>query len=115
MTYNFGYQPRFNPLKIFPVSNIMEANATPVDSLEPLFFFNKAENVIYKKQIDGTGAAPIQTYKLQPAEEELSGVKKENSINMYADNFKSINERLDGLYELLNKPQEDIEEKRSKK
>lgn len=42
---NYGYNPylqhnqqRFSPIKIFPVSNIMEANATPVDSLEPIFF-----------------------------------------------------------------------------
>ena len=122
MAYNFAncgqynvYQPRYSPIKIYPVSNIMEANATPVDNLEPLFFFNKAENVIYKKQIDGTGAAPIQIYKLQPTGEDLSGVKKESNINCYAEDFKTINERLDGLYELLNKSQDEIEDRRGKK
>ena len=44
-------QQRINFLKMIPVSNIMEANATPVNDLEPVFFFNRAENVVYKKQI----------------------------------------------------------------
>lgn len=83
-------------LKTYAVSNIAEANATPVDNYEPVFFYNKAENVIYKKQIDGTGAAPIQTFKL-----DLNPVKEEKHINSYENDFKAINDRLDGIEKLL--------------
>ena len=74
MNFNYGYNPNMYQyqqqqqralLKMYPVSNIMEANATFVDGLEPIFFYNRAENVIYKKQIDNTGAAPIVVYKLE--------------------------------------------------
>lgn len=90
----FQNQARANALKILPVSNIMEANATPVNDLEPVFFFNRAENVIYKKQIDSTGAAPIQTFKLDLLEKEE--VKKP-----FEEDFKAINERLDELVTLI--------------
>ena len=105
MMNNYGYNPYlpqqnqqrfFNGLKIYSVSNIMEANATPVENLEPVFFYNKAENVIYKKQIDGTGAAPIQTFKLS-----LTPIEEEKQSNIYDDNFKAINDRLDGIEKLL--------------
>ena len=105
---NFNYGPynypnyqhqtqRFSGLKIIPVSNIMEANATPVSDLEPVFFFNRAENVIYKKQIDNTGAAPIQTFKLEILEQT-----KENPIEA---KLLAIDERLNSIEELL-KPTE---------
>ena len=105
MMNNFGFNPYFqqpqqrfvNPLKIYSVSNIMEANATPVESLEPIFFYNKAENVIYKKQIDSTGAAPIETFRV-----DLSHVNEEKGINTYEDKFNAINERLDTLEKTLN-------------
>lgn len=104
---NYPYNPYIQPqaqqrfmnmsaLKTYAVTNIAEANATPVDNYEPVFFYNKAENVIYKKQIDGTGAAPIQTFKL-----DLSPVKEEKGINTYEENFKAINDRLDGIERLL--------------
>ena len=105
MMNNYGYNPYlpqqnqqrfFNGLKIYSVSNIMEANATPVENLEPVFFYNKAENVIYKKQIDGTGAAPIQTFKLS-----LTPIEEEKQSNIYEDNFKAINDRLDDIEKLL--------------
>ena len=104
---NYPYNPYLQPqpqqrlmnissLKTYAVTNIAEANATPVENYEPVFFYNKAENVIYKKQIDGTGAAPIQTYKL-----DLSPVNEEKSINNYENDFKAINDRLDGIEKLL--------------
>ena len=119
---NYGYNPyfqqhnqqRFSPIKIFPVSNIMEANATPVDSLEPIFFYNKAENVIYKKQIDNTGAAPIQIFQLAHAQDDLSMSKSDLGINYHEKEFKAINDRLDGLYEIL-KPHQEEETKGGKK
>lgn len=104
---NYPYNPYLQPqaqqrfmnvsaLKTYAVSNIAEANATPVENYEPVFFYNKAENVIYKKQIDGTGAAPIQTFKL-----DLNPVKEEKGINSYENDFKAINDRLDGIEKLL--------------
>lgn len=94
-----GYQPpRMNGLKIIPVSNIMEANATPVNDLEPIFFYNRAENLIYKKQIDNTGAAPIQTFKLDISEDR----NKENPLET---KLVTIDERLSNI-ELLLKPQD---------
>lgn len=101
-------------LRIFPVSNILEANATPVENLDPVFFYNRAENVIYKKQIDGTGAAPIQVFKLQLAQEAISEVKPAESINTYEKDFKAINDRLDELKNLLI-PQEEIKPKKAGK
>lgn len=103
--YNYGYNPYNNypqyqqqrvssGLKIIPVSNIMEANATPVNDLEPVFFYNRAENVIYKKQIDSTGAAPIQTFKLEIVE----NMQKENPIEIKLTN---IDERLNNIETLL--------------
>ena len=87
-------QQRMNFLKMIPVSNIMEANATPVNDLEPVFFFNRAENIVYKKQIDNTGAAPTQMYKLEISDE----TQKENPIET---KLNLIDERLNSIEELL--------------
>ena len=93
--YQNFQQNRVAGLKIIPVSNVMEANATPVNDLEPIFFYNRAENVIYKKQIDSTGAAPIQTFKLELAE-TTQEVK-----NPYEQDFKEIRESLNELKALI--------------
>lgn len=114
----YTYQQRFiSPLKIYPVSNIMEANATPVESLDPVFFYNKAENVIYKKQINATGAAPIQTYKLNTTEQP-----EIKQLNPYESDFEKINDSIislsNKLDELINPSQieeERIDEKKGRK
>lgn len=110
---NYGfpqYQPqqRMNTIqppssRMFFVSNILEANAMPVNDLEPVFFYNRAENVIYKKQIDSTGAAPVQIFKLEPAQTQISGDKKENNINPYESNFKAISDELGSLSSKIDK------------
>ena len=130
MVANYGYNPylqqiqqmqtqqRISPLKIFQVSNILEANSTPVDNFEPVFFYNKAENVIYKKQIDNTGAAPIQVYKLEQVQQTVNEDEK-NSTDIYIKNFETIENRLNNLSEKIDKlfklSNEDIETKPSKK
>lgn len=81
----------------------------PVDSLEPIFFYNRAENVIYKKQIDSTGAAPIQIFKMSMTGQADLNETGQGSINTYEENFKALNDRLDGLYEIL-KPKEEVKE-----
>ena len=121
MTYPFQqqypYQQRMpmpiNQLRIMPVSNIMEANATPVEGFEPMFFYNRAENVIYMKKLNQFGAAPIQTFKLETSEQVLMNENDKKDINLYQNHFDSINEKLDGLYQLL-KPVEVKKEKASK-
>ena len=100
---NYGYNPylqtqmRLTSLKILPVSNIMEANSTPVESFDPMFFYNRAENVIYMKQLNQTGAAPIQTFKLQLPEQSISNGNKPADVNPYEKDFKGLNDRIDVL------------------
>ena len=89
-----NYQNRITGLKIIPVSNILEANAMPVNDLEPIFFYNRAENVVYKKQIDSTGAAPVQIFKLDIQEAQ-------ETKNPYEADFKKIRESLEELKTLI--------------
>lgn len=96
-----AYQPPQFQFKMMPVSNIEEANATPVDTLTgmPSFFYNRASNEIYMKQFNSnSGGAIFNTYKLQTISDP---VKK---ADPYEAQFKAINEKIDGLYSLL-KPQ----------
>lgn len=112
--YYNSYAQRFSPLKIYSVSNIMEANATPVENLDPIFFFNRSENVIYKKQIDGTGAAPIQIYKLAEPQHEISNENTSANVNTYEENFKALNDKIDGLYKFFEE-EEITEDRKGKK
>lgn len=85
-------------LKMIPVSNIEEANATPVDTLNgfPSFFYNKAQNEIYMKQFNNvSGGAIFQIYKLQMAENPTK------QADPYEVQFRAINEKIDGLYSIL--------------
>ena len=101
--YNPYQQQRINHLKVYSVSNIAEANATPVENLDPVFFFNRAENVIYKKQIDSTGAAPIQIFKLAGVGHENLNENAQIDVSYYDEKFNALNERLDGLKEIIEK------------
>ena len=124
---NYGYNPylqqmRVAPLKMIPVSSIMEATAMPVDSLDPVFFYNRAENVIYKKQIDNTGAAPIQIFKFQPAQQPISNENTSTNTNPYEKDFKGINDKIEVLQKTFddyiksqNEYEEEIEEVEHKK
>ena len=99
-------QPQSYQLKMTPVSNIEEANATPVDTLNgfPSFFYNKAQSEIYMKQFNNvSGGAIFQTYKLQTPENPMK------SVDPYEEQFKSINEKIDGLYSLLKSQDSDNE------
>lgn len=84
--------------KMMLVSNIEEANATPVDTLNglPSFFYNKSQNEIYMKQFNSvSGGAIFQTYKLQMVENPAK------QADPYEAEFRAINEKIDGLYSLL--------------
>ena len=120
--YNPYQQQRINHLKVYSVSNIAEANATPVENLDPVFFFNRAENVIYKKQIDNTGAAPIQIFKFQPAQQPISNENTSTNTNPYEKDFKGINDKIEVLQKTFddyiksqNEYEEEIEEVEHKK
>lgn len=91
--------------KLIPVSNRNEVNSFITDfNGTPVYFHNQATNEIYVKQFDiKTGLAKIQEFK--HAETDLSHAESESNINSYEKDFKAINDRLDGLYELL-KPSE---------
>ena len=93
----FQQAPNYQ-FKMMLVSNIEEANATPVDTLNglPSFFYNKAQNEIYLKQFNSvSGGAIFQTYKLQLAENQAK------PVDPYEAQFMAINEKIDGLYSLL--------------
>ena len=84
-------------MKIIPVSNKDEANATPVDLVSgiPTFFYNKGTNEIYLKQFDvANGTAILKTYKEETAEQP----KKETPN--YKQDLNYIKDGIDGLYKL---------------
>lgn len=118
MTMNYGgynqympqYQNMFNQnqasLNTSFVSDIAEAIATKPDLTgKPLFFYNKANEEIYLKQYDNTGAAPVKTYKLVIQ-------KEEPQTNPYLESFKSLDHKLDDIKKLLTP---DIIDRGSKK
>jgi len=92
-----------------PVTNMAEANAYRVDvNGTPTFFYNAGANEIYLKRTNlQTGLADFIVYK--KAEQPISEVKEQKGINTYEENFKALNDKIDGLYSLL-KPIETPEE-----
>ena len=88
-------QPQPQGFRVIPVANIEEANATPVDTIgdTPSFFFNRAKNEIYLKQYNSQTGLPIfQTFHMQEAKTKPT-----------VDNFKVLNDKIDGLYSLIEK------------
>jgi hypothetical protein len=103
MAYNFGYQQN-RGFKVIPVANEFEMNNITVDfNGMPTYFHNQNSNEIYIKQFDiKTGATTIQKFiKSDNAGHELTGVNPETGVNIYEEKLNAINERLDGLYELI--------------
>nr|DAE46878.1 MAG TPA: hypothetical protein [Caudoviricetes sp.] len=95
-------QNQSNQFRMMLVSNIEEANATPVDTLNgiPSFFYNKATDEIYMKQFNSvSGGAIFHIYKHQA------------SASKADDPLKAINEKIDGLYELLKPKKEQKNDK----
>ena len=99
-----------NGWRILPVSNIDEANATPVDlSGNPLFFFNRATKEIYMKQLDQTGAAPLISFVLKPQEQQIK-LSQEQTKPAYdfQNDLRKLNNKIDDIYKILvpnNTPQ----------
>lgn len=98
--FNQGMQQSIAPqqgYRTILVSNIDEANATPVDSSGTIFFYNRSQNEVYLKQIDASGSAPLQKFVL------ASTVVAEKPTKVsYDKDFKTINEKLDELQTSVN-------------
>lgn len=89
-------------LSTIPVSNVEEAKAYIVDpyGIAPTFFYNASKNEIYLKKTNrDTGVAEFYTFAR--VEEPLSDVKESKGINVYDNDFKALNDKIDGLYSLL--------------
>lgn len=99
---------------VLPVSSQEEAKAYIV-SMDgtPTFFYNAGKNEIYLKRTNReTGAADFQIFALTQAPQ--TDEKAPSNVNTYEKNFKALNDKIDGLYSLLAKPEtveEEIPEK----
>ena len=98
--------PQFNQpigFKVVPVANIEEANASQVDlNGNPVFFYNKGKNEIYVKQFNlQTGLADFYTFSKVEATAEAPQI-------VTKDDVKLINEKIDGLYSILEKPKKAV-------
>lgn len=89
--------------RILPVSNIDEANATPVDlSGNPLFFFNRATKEIYMKQLDQTGAAPLISFVLKPQESQIKLSQEQTKpVYDFQNDLKKLNEKVEEIRKVL--------------
>lgn len=96
-------------LATIPVTNIAEANAYRVDvNGTPTFFYNAGTNEVYMKRTNlQTGLADFIVFT--KAEQPITEVKPQKGTNTYEENFKALNDKIDGLYSLL-KPAEITEE-----
>ena len=107
MAYNFNYNQQFQrPMgyKVMPVANEFEMNNVTVDfNGTPTYFHNQNSNEIYVRQFDmKTGLTTTQKYiKSDVSNAGLNGSKPETDINLYEEKFNALNERLDGLKEML--------------
>lgn len=88
-------------LNAIPVSTIEEAKAYIVDPLGvPTLFYNAGKNEVYLKRTNKQ-TAEAEFFTFAKTEEPLSEVKDEKGINTYEKDFKALNEKIDGLYSLL--------------
>lgn len=93
--------------KTIQVSNINEANATPVDMTgNPLFFYNKGKGEIYLKQFNlQDDSAIFQTYRL--TQNPTGNESISTGVNMSEKQYMVLNDKLDALYSMLaNKTEE---------
>lgn len=107
-------QPQQNFFKTLPVTNMEEANATQVAiDGTPTFFYNASKNEIYLKRISmQTGLAEFQKFAIvqQPTTKE----KGCSCSNGYNEQFKTINDKLDALYSILGKKDDEPPKKEVK-
>lgn len=88
-------------LSTIPVSTVEEAKAYIVDPFgTPTLFYNAGKNEVYLKRTNKQ-TAEAEFFTFAKLDESLSDIKEEKNINTYEDNFKALNEKIDGLYSLL--------------
>lgn len=106
-------QPK-QTLMTIPVTSPDEAKAFMVDTNgTPTFFYNAGANEIYLKRTNlQTGSADFFIFRLQ--ERPRTDVKTEKGVNTYKEDFKALNDKIDGLYSLLGQPVEEPKTKGAK-
>ena len=101
-------------LQTIPVSTIEEAKAYIVDTFgTPTLFYNAGKNEIYLKRTNKQ-TAEAEFFVFAKQEQPLSEVKEEKSINTYEKDFKALNDKIDGLYSLLQEKPQEVETKGGK-
>lgn len=103
-------QTKQQTLTIIPVTNKEEATAFMVDTFgTPIFFYNAGANEIYLKRTNlETGGADFLIFSKVAKPTTGGGDKKGNA---YKEDFKTLNDKIDGLYSLLGQPVEEQKEK----
>lgn len=94
-------QPQKQTLTTIPVTSKEEATAFMVDvNGTPTIFYNAGANEIYLKRTNlQTGGADF--FIFSKVEMPTTDVKPKKDINTYKEDFKALNDKIDGLYSLL--------------
>lgn len=113
-TYNQQPQHQQNNINLItiPVSNIDEANAFRVDlNGTPTFFYNAGKNEIYMKRTNlQTGDADFQIFNR--VKQAPNDIKENLVISNYEKDFKTLNDKIDGLYSLLTNSQSKMKDEK---
>ena len=106
MVMNFQNPYYTQQLRVLVINTAEEASRIPADiNGSPLFFYNKNTNEIYVKQFYiGTGITTFDKYiKFEGDSKPNNEEKKENDINISEEKYNALNDRINGLYEILQK------------
>lgn len=104
-------QPQKQTLMTIPVTSTDEAKAFMVDiNGTPTIFYNAGANEIYLKRTNlQTGGADF--FIFHKVASPTADVNTQKGINTYKEDFKALNDKIDGLYSLLGQP---VEEQKAK-
>lgn len=101
-------------LQTIPVSTIEEAKAYIVDPFgSPTLFYNASKNEVYLKRTNKQ-TAEAEFFVFAKQEQALSEVKEDKSVNTYEKDFKALNDKIDGLYSILQEKPQEVETKGGK-
>jgi hypothetical protein len=98
------YQPTYrNFYRAVPIASEMEmGNITVEYNGMPTYFHNQSNDEIFVKYFDiKTGLTPITKYVR--ADKAVEEKKEDEGVNVYDEKINAINERIDGLCEMLEK------------
>ena len=97
------FRPQYRAI---PVSSEAEINSVTVDfNGMPTYFHNQVTNEIFVKQFDmKTGITTLHKYiKFEGDSKPNNESKNESNINLYKKDFNALNERIDGLKQMIEK------------